>query len=169
MRGVEGLPLSPPATFAPRYCAASAWPAKRMRAYCAPRQRIALGWQAKPALEQTGASSLAPRVQLTQSSVHRAQFGGPVCTETSLGFSLGISLGTCFWISLGAIRGGIASSAAARAPQPARTMVSVSTRRADKARRSRMAFPQSAVTYALVRISGRKAKRGKRSSATRPW
>jgi hypothetical protein len=32
-----------------------------------------------------------------------------------------------------------------------------------------MAFPQSAVTYALVRISGRKAKRGKRSSATRPW
>ena len=47
-------------------------------AYGAPRQRIALGWQAKPVLEQTGASPLPPRVQLTHSSVHRAQFGGPV-------------------------------------------------------------------------------------------
>ena len=48
-------------------------------------------------LEQTGASPLAPRVQLTHSSVHRAQFGGPVWIETSFG----------------TIRGGMGRSAAA--------------------------------------------------------
>src|SRR5436190_13629541 len=47
-----------------------------------PTQRIALGWQAKPMLEQTGASPSAPREQLTHSSVQRTQFGGPFCIET---------------------------------------------------------------------------------------
>jgi len=46
-------------------------------------QRIALGWQAMPVLEQIGASPSAPRVQLTHSFVHRAQFGGPFCIETA--------------------------------------------------------------------------------------
>ena len=55
-------------------------------------QRIALGWQAKPMLEQTGASPSAPRAQLTHSSVHRVQFGGPFCIETaSTGLRGGIS------------------------------------------------------------------------------
>jgi hypothetical protein len=60
------------------------------------RQRTGFGWQAKPMLEQTGASPAASREQLTHSSVHRLQFGGPLCTE----------------ISSGAVRGGISSSAA---------------------------------------------------------
>ena len=64
---------------------------------------MALGWQAKPMFEQIAGAPSAPRVQLTQSSVHRAQFDGPVCTETSLG------------IALGTMRGGMASSAAATA------------------------------------------------------
>lgn len=38
-------------------------------------QRIALGWQEKPMFEQVGASPFAPRVQFTQSSVQREQFG----------------------------------------------------------------------------------------------
>ena len=43
-------------------------------------------------LVQTGASPSAPRVQLTQSSVHRLQFGGPFCTgEFSAGFAGGMS------------------------------------------------------------------------------
>jgi hypothetical protein len=44
-------------------------------------QRIALGWQVTPILEQTGASPSASRVQLTHPSVHRLQFGGPFCME----------------------------------------------------------------------------------------
>jgi hypothetical protein len=48
----------------------------------APMQRIALGWQATPILEHAGPSPSAPREQLTQSSVHRLQFGGPFCIET---------------------------------------------------------------------------------------
>jgi hypothetical protein len=51
-------------------------------------------------LEHTGASSAVVREQLTQSSVHRLQFGGPLCTETSSG----------------AVRDGISSSAANAAP-----------------------------------------------------
>ena len=66
-----------------------------------PRQRIALGWQAKPMLEHTAGSRLVPRVQLTHSSVQRLQFGGPVWTETSFGIALGMA------------RGGMARSAAA--------------------------------------------------------
>jgi hypothetical protein len=61
-----------------------------------PRQRTGCGWQAKPILEQTGASPAAPREQFTHSSVHRLQFGGPWCTE----------------MSPGAVRGGISRSAA---------------------------------------------------------
>ena len=43
-------------------------------------------------LEHTGASPAAPREQLTQSSVHRLQFGGPLCTETSSGAVRGVIL-----------------------------------------------------------------------------
>src|SRR4051812_30465548 len=68
------------------------------------RQRITLGWQANPMLEQTGAWSAASREQLTQSSVHRLQFGGPLCTERSSG----------------AVRDGISSSAANAAPAASR-------------------------------------------------
>ena len=53
-------------------------------------------------LEQAGEAPPAPRVQLTQPSLHRLQFGGPVCTEKSLDW-------------LGALRGGIGSSAATAA------------------------------------------------------
>jgi hypothetical protein len=45
-------------------------------------QRIALGWHAKPMLEQIDVPPSASRVQLTHSSVHRLQFGGPFCIET---------------------------------------------------------------------------------------
>src|SRR5258708_8374836 len=62
-------------------------------------QRIALGWQAIPMLEQTGASPSAPRVQLTHASVQRAQFGGPFCIDT---------------FSEGGRRAGMSSSAARR-------------------------------------------------------
>ena len=59
---------------------------------------MALGWQAKPMFEHTDASpAVASRAHLTHSSVHRAQFGGPCCTEKSAGVGL---------------REGIASSAA---------------------------------------------------------
>src|SRR4051812_29719398 len=51
-------------------------------------------------LEQTAASPSAPREQLTHSSVHRLQFGGPLYIE----------------ICSGAVRGGISSSAANEAP-----------------------------------------------------
>jgi len=71
-------------------------------------------------LEQTGGPFLAPRVQLTHSSVHRAQFGGPVWTETSFG------------IALGAGRDGMASSAAVPALQPEMTIVSATASRATK-------------------------------------
>jgi hypothetical protein len=56
------------------------------------RQRTGLGWQEKPMLEQTGAAPSAPRAQLTQSSVHRLQFGGPVCTETPCGGAAGFGI-----------------------------------------------------------------------------
>src|SRR3981081_3557913 len=63
------------------------------------RQRTAAGWQAKPILEQTGASPSASREQLTHSSVQRLQFGGP------------------WWeMSSGTVRGGILRSAANEAP-----------------------------------------------------
>jgi hypothetical protein len=78
MRGVECLPQLPWGDFALRHSAAYR-----------ERQRIALGWQATPMLEQTAGSPLAPREQLTQSSVHRLQFGGPDCTETSFGATRG--------------------------------------------------------------------------------
>jgi len=68
-------------------------------------------------LEQVGGLPLAPRVQLTQSSVHRLQFGGPDCIEIALG-------------TLGMLRGGIASSAAAAALHPAITIVSARARQA---------------------------------------
>ena len=64
---------------------------------------MALGWQAKPMLEQVGEAPLAPRVQLTQSSVHRLQFGGPDCIEKSLD------------ALFDSLRGGIGSSAATAA------------------------------------------------------
>ena len=63
-------------------------------------------------LEQTAASPLAARVQLTHSSVQLAQFGGPVRIETSFGVGFGISLGISFGIAFGAMRGGMGSSAA---------------------------------------------------------
>ena len=62
-------------------------------------------------LEQVGEPPPVPRAQLTQSSVHRLQFGGPACIEILLG-------------TLGVLRGGIASSAAAAALHPAMTIVS---------------------------------------------
>jgi hypothetical protein len=71
---------------------------------------MALGWQAKPMLEQVGEAPLVSRVQLMQSSVHRLQFGGPVCIETL--------------DALGALRGGMASSAATAALHPAMSIVS---------------------------------------------
>jgi hypothetical protein len=66
-------------------------------------------------LEQVGEAPLAPRVQLTQSSVHRLQFGGPACIEKSLD-------------TLGVLRGGIGSSAATAALHPAMTIVSARVR-----------------------------------------
>ena len=86
---------------------------------------MALGWQAKPMLEHVGGAPSATRVQLTQSSVHRLQFGGPACIETSPG-------------TLGVLRGGIASSAAAAAWHPATTIVSASARQATRSWSGRM-------------------------------
>jgi hypothetical protein len=57
-------------------------------------------------------------VQLTQSSVHRLQFGGPVRIEMS------------FEMPLGTMRGGIASSAAAATLHPATTTVSARAKQA---------------------------------------
>ena len=71
---------------------------------------MVLGWHAKPMLEQVGEAPLVPRVQLMQSSVHRPQFAGPACIETSDAF--------------GVLRGGMASSAAMAALHPAIRMVS---------------------------------------------
>ena len=70
-------------------------------------------------LEQAGEAPLVPRVQLTQPSLHRLQFGGPACTEKSLDW-------------LGELRGGIGSSAATAAQHPAMTMVSARARRATR-------------------------------------
>jgi hypothetical protein len=69
-------------------------------------------------LEHTGGSFLAPRVQLTQSSVHRPQFGGPACIEKL--------------DSLGVLRGGIAISAAAAALHPAMLIVSARAKQATR-------------------------------------
>ena len=69
-------------------------------------------------LEHVGGAPSALREQLTQSSVHRLQFGGPVWIETS------------FETALGVMRGGIASSVAAAALHPAITIVSAKTRQA---------------------------------------
>ena len=78
MRGVECLSQLPSGYFRAAALCREHDPQRSVRAYGAPRQRIALGWQAKPMLEQTAASPLALRVQLTHSSVQRLQFGGPV-------------------------------------------------------------------------------------------
>jgi hypothetical protein len=73
------------------------------------RQRTGFGWQAKPMLEQTGAWSAASREQFTHASVHRLQFGGPLCTETSSG----------------APRGAISRSAANEAPAASKAAVAI--------------------------------------------
>jgi hypothetical protein len=86
------------------------------------RQRTALGWHAKPMLEQTGAAPSEPREQLTQSSVHWLQFGGPLCTE----------------MSAGAERGGILRSAANEAP--AARIAADANRRIKKDRRMCLPF-----------------------------
>jgi len=77
------------------------------------RQRTALGWQENPMLEQTGAAPSALRVQFTQSSVHRLQFGGPLCTEVSCGGAGG------FGISMSAAR----TVSPARAPPRGSTVM----------------------------------------------
>ena len=87
-------------------------------------QRIALGWQATPILEQTGASVSASRVQLTQPSVHRLQLGGPFCMEK---------------LSAGG-RGGISSSAV-RTLEPLRAHM---TRRASIKAECRMSLSVTA-------------------------
>jgi hypothetical protein len=84
------------------------------------RQRTGFGWQAKPIFEQTGASPAASREQLTHSSVHRLQFGGPLCTETSSG----------------AARGGILRSAANAAPAASKAADAIPIVKSEKLRMS---------------------------------
>ena len=109
MRGVECLPRRARGYFKVTSAAA-------LCRYRASRQRMVLGWQAKPTLEHVGEAPLAPRVQLMQSSVHRVQFGGPACIETL--------------DALGVARGGMASSVAVTALHPAIRMVSARASRA---------------------------------------
>jgi hypothetical protein len=90
---------------------------------------MAWGWQAKPMLEQAAGASWASREQLTQLSVHRLQFGGPFCIETSSGTR----------------RGGISISAARAAP-PANPDIASTARTKGYCRMP----PLRALTYVIV-------------------